>query len=131
MTSCLSLPITTWRASSRRTRTPPEATVSELRPIDQLQPLLRHHPLWNDFEEYATNGIDYPFTGPMSEEKRIKMLDENIKRGNHKSALKEEDMHHVTKLMRQDVELGYAVPISLECITKLKGAEVYPIGLQS
>ena len=33
--------------------------------------------------------------------------------------------------MRQDVELGYAVPISLECTTNLKGVEVYPIRLQS
>ncbi|EJK77964.1 hypothetical protein THAOC_00165, partial [Thalassiosira oceanica] len=29
--------------------------------------------------------------------------------GNHKSALKPEDRHHVTKLMRSDAELGYAI----------------------
>ena len=67
----------------------------------------------------------------MSEEERVQILDDNIQRGNHKSALTKEDRHHVTKLIRQDVELGYAVPISLECITNLKGVEVYPIRLQS
>ena len=58
---------------------------SELQPIDQLQPLLRHHPMWNDFDACATNEIDYPLTEPLSEEERVQILDENIQRGNHKS----------------------------------------------
>ena len=39
----------------------PHTTISHgsvLRSIDQVQPLLRHHLLWNDFEAYVTNEID-------------------------------------------------------------------------
>ncbi|EJK50939.1 hypothetical protein THAOC_29947, partial [Thalassiosira oceanica] len=51
-------------------------------------------------------------------------------RGNHKSALKEDEHQHVTKPMRTDVENGYAVPITAEGVRRLKDAEVYPVGLQ-
>ena len=104
---------------------------SEVRPMSQLQPLLRHHPDWTDFEKDMTHGIDYPFEKEISESERLRVLEANIERGNHKSALKTDDRHHVTKLMTSDVELGYAVPVTLECVRKLKDAEVYPIGLQN
>ena len=78
-----------------------------------------------------THGIDYPFKEEIDEAERRRMLEANIARGNHKSALKPEDRHHVTKLMRSDVELGYAIPVTIECVRNLKDAEVYPIGLQS
>jgi hypothetical protein len=32
--------------------------------------------------------------------------------------------------MLSDIELGYSIPITVDCIRKLKHAEVYPIGLQ-
>ena len=78
-----------------------------------------------------SNGIDYPFKEEIDKEERRRMLEANITRGNHKSALKPEDRHHVTKLMKSDVELGYAIPFKVECVRNLKEAEVYPIGLQS
>ncbi|EJK63975.1 hypothetical protein THAOC_15339, partial [Thalassiosira oceanica] len=104
---------------------------SELRPWDQLFPLLRHHDDWNSFEEDLMNGIDYPFKEEIDEAERKRMLEANIARGNHKSALNPEDRHHVTKLMRSDVDLGYAIPVTIDCVRNLKEAEVYPIGLQS
>ncbi|EJK57898.1 hypothetical protein THAOC_22019 [Thalassiosira oceanica] len=85
----------------------------------------------SDFEEDMLNGIDHPFKEEIDEAERQRMLKANIARGNHKSALKPEDRHHVTKLMRSDVELGYAIPVTIDCVRNLKEAEVYPIGLQS
>jgi hypothetical protein len=32
--------------------------------------------------------------------------------------------------MMSDIELGYGIPITIDCIKSLKHAEVYPIGLQ-
>ena len=33
--------------------------------------------------------------------------------------------------MTQDVELGYGIPISIDCIKRMPGAQVYPIGYQN
>ena len=104
---------------------------SELRPVEQLRPLLQHHPYWNDFEENLCNGIDYPFVTEINETERIAMLTVNIDGGNHRSALKQEDREHVTKAVKSDVELGYGFPLTIDGVMQLKDAEVYPLGLQS
>ena len=104
---------------------------SELRPLDQLEALLRFHPRWATIEKYALHGIDYPFVDAIPEDDRLAMLQENIQRGNHRSALNPADREHVEKVIRSDVELGYAFPLSIEGISKLKDAEVYPLGLQT
>ena len=54
----------------------------------------------------------------------MQVLEATIERGNHKSALKDNERPHVTKLMTQDVELGYGIPISIDCIKRMPGAEV-------
>ena len=48
---------------------------------------------------------------------------------NHKLDLSELEHPHVTKLMEKDVELGYGIPLMLECIFNLKDAELYPVGI--
>jgi len=103
---------------------------SELRPINQLEPLLCHHHSFERFKSNYINGIDYPIE-PLDDEARISMLAKSIDRGNHKSALSDEERPHVTKLMSQDVELGYGIPLTVDCVTKIQGAEVYPVGCQN
>ena len=103
---------------------------SELRPMDQLDLLLGYHP---DFEEFKSNheqGIDYPLD-PIDDETRLKNLHATIERGNHQSALDEDLRHHVTKGVLSDIQLGYGFPIPIECIPKIEGAEVYPMGVQN
>ena len=102
---------------------------SELRPVAQLQPLLQHHPHFAHFEHNHTHGIDYPING-LSDEDCSAMLETSIERGNHKSALNDEHRPVVTKLMAQDVELGYGIPLTIDSIRKIKQAEVYPVGCQ-
>ncbi|KAL7525801.1 hypothetical protein ACHAXR_002849, partial [Thalassiosira sp. AJA248-18] len=103
---------------------------SELRPLDQLQPLLQHHPSYERFAYNHLNGIDYPVDS-LSQEECSSMLEKSIERGNHKSALDDEQRPHVTKLMNQDVELGYGIPLTVESLRSIPGAEVYPIGCQN
>jgi len=103
---------------------------SELRPLDQLEPLLYHHHSYEHFKSNYINGIDYPIE-QLDDEARNSMLAKSIERGNHKSALSDEERPHVTKLMSQDVELGYGIPLTVECISKIEGAEVYPVGCQN
>eukprot|EP00956_Cyclotella_meneghiniana_P032130 scaffold86951_cov48-Cyclotella_meneghiniana.AAC.2 len=102
---------------------------SELRPIEQLDKLLGHHPSYPLFRWNTIHGIDYP-AADLPEPIRKQDLLDQIAKGNHKSALQKEAKAHVDKAMVSDIELGYGIPITIECITKLKDAEVYPIGLQ-
>ena len=76
------------------------------------------------------NGNDYPIED-IDESKRMETLEATIKHGNHKSALKDEERPHVTKLMTQDVELGYGIHIYTDCLKYILGAEVYPVGCQN
>ena len=108
----------------------PGSTISysyELCPISQLEPLLQHHPSFDCFTENHMNGIDYPINN-INDENRVRVLEATIEQGNHKSVLKDDERPHVTKLMTQDVELGCGIPISIDCIKKIPGAEVYPVG---
>eukprot|EP00956_Cyclotella_meneghiniana_P041032 scaffold212472_cov70-Cyclotella_meneghiniana.AAC.2 len=102
---------------------------SELRPIEQLDKLLSHHPGYPLFRWNTIHGIDYP-ADDLPEETRMKELNDQIEKGNHKSALVKEATAHVDKAMISDIELGYGIPITIDCIRKLKHAEVYPVGLQ-
>ena len=103
---------------------------SELRPLSQIEPLLQHHPSYEHFKRNMLEGIDYPLE-EISDEARRVILDKSIAPRNHKSALKEEERPHVSKLMTEDVELGYGIPLTVDCIRNLPGAEVYPIGVQN
>ena len=110
----------------------PNTTISpgsELRTFDLLDTLLSHHPNFERFKENSTKGIDYDIS-ELPEEERVKELIDQIERGNHKSALTQEAEPIVSKLMSEDVTLGYAIPITKRCLIKLKEAELYPCGLQ-
>ena len=74
--------------------------------------------------------IDYPLK-PLEECMRKEMLKKTIDRGNHKSALSEDERPHVTKLMKQDVELGYGIPLTMAYIESPKDAKVYSVGIQN
>ena len=109
----------------------PRSTIScgsELRPLHQLEPLLRHH---SNYERFAINHVE-GIHCPLKKIYKVTLtptLDGKIKRGNHKLDLSETERPHATKLMEQYVELGYGILLTLECIRNLKDAEVYPVGI--
>ena len=102
---------------------------SELRPIEQLDKLLGHHPNYKLFRWNTTRGVDYPIS-EIDETTREQELIRQIEKGNHKSALAPEARIHVDKAMKSDIQLGYGIPLTIDSIKKLKHAEVYPVGLQ-
>ena len=111
----------------------PSSTISygsELRPLSHLEPLLHHHPLYDQFAKNHVHGIDYPLND-IEDEKRIENVKATIERGNHKAALEDEQRPHVTKGMLSDVQYGYGIPIPVDTILKIPGAEVYPINVQN
>ena len=103
---------------------------SELRPLSHLELLIGHHPNFKRLEQNLTHGVDYPIDN-LDEDTRQEELEKQIIRGNHKSALTSKQAKEtVNKLVQQDIELGYAIPITKECVKKLKHGELYPLGLQ-
>jgi hypothetical protein len=101
---------------------------SELRPFAQLDLLLGHHKNYSRFKSNSTHGIDYP-APELPEATRKEELAAQIIRGNHKSAMTPEAAPIVEKAMHEEAALGYAIPITKSCLLKLKGAELYPLGL--
>ena len=102
---------------------------SELRPVDQLSALFHHHPKVDPISEAATVGVDYP-VDDLPEETRKELVANRLKKGNQKSALNKEAIPIVTNLLRDDVEHGYSIIVTPECLEKLKGCELYSMGLQ-
>ena len=102
---------------------------AELRPSNQLEPLLRHHPNFKKLEEIVQQGVIYPQTD-LSEEERQQEVEEQLEKGNQKSALAEDALPIVTKAFADDIKKGYALIVTTDCIKKLKDAEVYPLGMQ-
>ena len=102
---------------------------SELRPVDQLSALFHHHPKVDPISEAATVGVDYP-VDDLPEETRKELVANRLKKGNQKSALSKEAIPIVTNLLRDDVEHGYSIIVTPECLEKLKGCELYSMGLQ-
>ena len=87
---------------------------SELRPNNQLNALLSHHPNYDRFIHNASNGIDYP-ADDLPESTRVKELKTQIDRDNHKSAfISKEARATVNKLFEEDINTGYAIPITKE-----------------
>lgn len=102
---------------------------SEVRPMRQLEVLLHNHRNFERFRDNMTNGISYPIR-QLDEDTRVKLLHQQLNRGNHKSALKKSDRHYVTKAMETDVKRGFGIIMTRKCAERIKGAEAYPLGLQ-
>lgn len=102
---------------------------SEARPVTQTDKLFSHHPSYPLYRWNTTHGIDYPLQ-ELDEDTRLTELEQQLTRGNHKSALEPDAKQYVDKAMISDIELGYGIPMTMECVKELKHAEVYPIGLQ-
>ncbi|KAL7526102.1 hypothetical protein ACHAWF_006679, partial [Thalassiosira exigua] len=101
---------------------------SELRPPNQLDLLYKHHPNHDNLLAIATKGAEYP-DQPLSDSDRKRLTLDQIEAGNQQSTQTDEAIPLVTKLMMDDVSKGYAFLVSTDCLTKLKDAEVYPMGL--
>jgi LysM repeat protein len=102
---------------------------SEVRPIQQLEVLLHHHPNFTRFSHNMTHGISYPIK-ELDEDMRIRLLKQQLEKGNHKSTNNKEDKIHVTKAMETDVTRGFGLILTRTCVERIKQAEIYPLGLQ-
>jgi len=73
------------------------------------------------------HGISYPIKD-LDEDARIRLLKQQLGKGNHKSTNIKDDKIHVTKAMETNMVIGFGFILNLKCAERLKQAEIYPLG---
>lgn len=101
---------------------------SEFRPIPVLQPLLFLHPYWSKFKTLLTHGSDWPLT-PITKQEREADLEEALAFGNHKEAVKNSPL--LKSLIADDVTQGFALPLPLDKLQRIKGVLLAPLNIAS
>jgi hypothetical protein len=113
------------------TQTPPNTIMcygTEFKPSDILEPLLKYHQDWEQVKSIIDNGVEYPLN-PIEETDRINDIKALIERGNHKSALTPENKAALNKAFTKETTHQWAIPLTPECIMKIPGASVTPLGV--
>ena len=100
---------------------------SEFRSIEQLRPLLRQHPGFDELAEILVTGMPYRYSTEITEEAREKEVLAMLVRGNHKSAQDEPEI--VEQLLSKDVVHGFSMVIPVELVPLIPNAMVQPVGL--
>ena len=100
---------------------------SEFRPVDQLRGLLSQHPGFKELEQILTYGMDYRYREELTDDERLEEMLANLQRGNHKSAQEESDQ--VAKLLKKDVDHGFAWVIPKHLVPLIPGSMVQSLGL--
>ena len=99
---------------------------SKFRPVKTLEPLLAKHPNWPCLKQILISGSSWDLED-LDEEKRLSDLKEAITRGNHKGA--KEKPAELKKLVKKDVDYGFAVPIPTSKITNIPGICMAPVNI--
>ncbi len=100
---------------------------SEFRKAATLRPLLHRHPNWIRFESLLNEGSNWPLDD-ISEDDRIKDMNEALIFGNHKGASAEPEL--LSSLVRNDVIYGFALPLPLEKMHTIPGILFAPLNIQ-
>lgn len=102
---------------------------SEFRSIDNIAKIWKHRENWKKIRSILAHGCIYPLDKEQPEEIRKKDLEEMVKRGNHKSALTTDHKAVLEKIQKKEVRQGFTFPLTVDCLLKLKGAAVIPMGV--
>ena len=100
---------------------------SEFRPVSDLQPILKHHPLWKRVKAILTQGCTVLLT-PMDDKTEKEDMTLGLERGNHKGALNQPK--ELITLVQKDVTHGYALPVEKEAASKIEGGAWAPLNIQ-
>jgi hypothetical protein len=100
---------------------------SEFKPVAIIAPILQIYPLWKFTQAILTQGASFPLQ-ELNIEDRIQDINFMIKRGNHKSALK--NMEALSQLINDDNTRGFTLILPLDAIHHIKGISISPLGCQ-
>ena len=100
---------------------------SEFRPPDQLRSVMGGHPKFEPLADIISNGMGYRYSRSITDEERVAERTGLLARGNHKSA--QDEPEQIDRLLQKEVHHGFALPIPVEVVEKIKGSSVQPLGL--
>jgi hypothetical protein len=98
---------------------------SKFRSPKLLEELLHNHPFWPRLKQLLTNGASFPLT-EISPVDRLMDLKFHEERGNHKSATVHNE--ELKKLIKEDVERGFTLPLPVSVLYNLPKASLAPLG---
>ena len=99
---------------------------SEFRPVGILAPIFEGHPFWPRVRETLSNGADF-FLEPIDEADRLKVLDEALEYGNHKSASKHSEA--LMGMLTKEVAKGWHLPLPIDRLYEIPNLIIGPMGL--
>ena len=102
---------------------------TEFRKVENIEKIWKHRENWEKIKSILINGCTYPLQNEQDEETRKKDLEAMVTRGNHKSALTPDHRIVLEKIQKKEVAQGFTFPITVECLMKLEGAAVIPMGV--
>ena len=79
-------------------------------------------------KQVLAHGSKWPLQ-PLDEDDRIKDVKEALLFGNHKGAVKQQDL--LVKLVTNDVIRGFALPLPLDKIAQILGVLLTPLNIQA
>jgi hypothetical protein len=101
---------------------------SEFRPLNQLEPLLLHHPSWPKLKDLFTHGSRYPVQHRNPED-RLQDIKFFTEYGNHKSASTVTGITLATDLLTGDVNTQRALPLPSSYVSSIIGSELCALGI--
>ena len=99
---------------------------SEFKTPVELEGLLSRHPRWNDLKEKLEKGCEYHLED-LPEDERVQDLQERVRRGNHKSAVKHDSF--LSDAMKKEVEKGWALIVPEANALEIPLIEIAPLGV--
>ena len=99
---------------------------SELKAVDELEPLLRNHPRWSELKTRLTEGATFPVQ-QLEDSIRLQDIQAMKKRGNHKSAQIHEE--YLSETFVKEVEKGWNLILPDNEALNIPGLELAPMGV--
>jgi hypothetical protein len=95
--------------------------------VDELGELLSKHPRFGELKQILTYGMDYRYLEELANTQRLEELLVNLQQGNHKPA--KDKSNQIAKLLKKDVNHGFAWVIPTHLVPLLPESVVQPLGL--
>jgi hypothetical protein len=99
---------------------------SEFKPVLILELIFLHHPSWSRMESILSKGSTWPLS-PLDESDWLLDIDNALDFGNHKGAEGQQEL--LLKLVKDDVNRGFAFPLSLDIIKSVPGIILAPLNI--
>ncbi len=101
--------------------------VSEFKPVSILEPIFGFHPSWTKMKTVLTYGSTWPLL-PLDDSNQLNNIDNALAFGNHKGDMQQPEL--LLKLIQDNVDQGFALPLPLNKIKQLPGILVALMNIQ-